>query len=69
MIRQQPISPFSLQQPYSPAGGQMPGPALSAMLGGRTLGGYNPIDAQRQMQKSTRGPQPSLLDMLLRSSA
>lgn len=62
------ISPFALSQPYSQAGGQMPGPALSAMLGGRTLGGYNPIDAQRQMQKATRGQQqPSLLDMLLRS--
>jgi hypothetical protein len=37
-------------QPYAKAGGQMPGPALLAMLGGRTLGGYNPQDVTRSLQ-------------------
>lgn len=51
-------------QPFSKAGGQMPGPALVAMLAGRTAGGYNPMDAVRAAQMARR--QPSLLDLLLR---
>jgi hypothetical protein len=63
--RQQPISPFAGQQPYSLAGGQAPGPALTAMLAGRTLFGQNPMDVRRNAQ--TAGQQPmSLLQMLLR---
>jgi hypothetical protein len=49
-------------QPYAPAGGQMPGPALLAMLGGRTLGGINPQDAWRQMQATSN--EPTLLSSL-----
>jgi hypothetical protein len=69
MQRQQPISPFAMQQPYSRAGGQAPGPALSAMLAGRTLFGMNPMDAQRGAQRTARpGAQhwQSLLASLLR---
>lgn len=68
MQRQQPISPFAMQQPYSRAGGQAPGPALTAMLAGRTLFGFNPQDTQRRAQLAARasGQQPSLLSMLLR---
>jgi hypothetical protein len=69
MQRQRPISPFAMSQPYSRAGGQAPGPALSAMLAGRTLYGMNPMDAQRAAQTASRpGTQQlqSLLASLLR---
>lgn len=71
MKRHQPIplvQPSGIQ-PYHAAGGQMPGPALQAMLGGRTLFGMNPQDAMRGMQVASRqrGPQElSLLESLLR---
>lgn len=64
--RQQPIGPFAAQQPYSLAGGQQPGPALTAMLGGRTLFGVNPMDVQRNAQTAGRQRPVSLLEMLLR---
>lgn len=48
-------------QPYAPAGGQMPGPALMAMLAGRTLFGFNPADTKRAAQKTAQRPR-SLLD-------
>lgn len=35
-------------QPYR-KGARVPGPALTAMLRGRTTGGWNPIDSQRAM--------------------
>lgn len=53
-------------QPYALAGGQMPGAALSAMLGGSTLYGANPMDAQRLAQKGAKKRPVSLLDMLAR---
>lgn len=55
-------------QPYAPAGGREPGPALQAMTGGRTLFGLNPMDAQRQsVAMARRRPRPStLLDSLAR---
>lgn len=54
-------------QPYSTAGGQAPGPALSAMLAGRTLYGQNPMDAVRGSSKTARsGTNRSLLQSLLR---
>lgn len=37
-------------QPYR-KGARVPGAALSAMLKGRTAGGYNPQDSQRQAVK------------------
>lgn len=63
--RQQPIpliSPSGIQ-PYAQTGGQMPGPALSAMQAGTSLFGFNPMDFQRAAQKTARRP-PSLLDTL-----
>jgi len=53
-------------QPYTPHGGRPPGPALNAMLAGRTLFGYNPMDVQRAAQVAAGKPRVSLLDMLLR---
>lgn len=50
-------------QPYSPHGGQAPGPALHAMKGGSTLFGVNPMDVQRKAQVAARG---SLLGSLRR---
>lgn len=53
-------------QPYSQAGGQMPGPALLAMMRGATFGGQNPINAFRGLQ-SAAGKRPmTLLDLLNR---
>jgi hypothetical protein len=49
-------------QPYHQAGGQLPGPALTAMLGGRTLFGANPMDAKRASQAMARRRPRSLLD-------
>lgn len=54
-------------QPYSRAGGQAPGPALSAMLAGRSLHGWNPQDIARGAQMAGRR-RPTLLDLLLRNS-
>lgn len=53
-------------QPYARAGGQAPGPALVAMLAGRTAGGQNPMDAVRGAQVARR--RPTLLDLLLRNN-
>lgn len=49
-------------QPYAPQGGREPGAALLAMLAGRTFSGFNPMDAQRNMQAASNGP--SLLSSL-----
>jgi hypothetical protein len=35
-------------QPYKKAGGRAPGAALNAMLKGRSPGGWNPKDIERQ---------------------
>lgn len=57
-------------QPYHGSTPQIPGPALLAMLAGRTAGGYNPMDARRAVQKQARprarGQGSSLLDSLMR---
>lgn len=41
-----------ITQPYR-KGARQPGPALTAMMRGRTSGGYNPMDAARNVQKLT----------------
>lgn len=58
------ISPSGIQ-PYAQAGGQLPGPALAAMLRGTSLFGFNPADFQRAAQKTAKRP-PSLFDVLRR---
>ena len=66
MQRQRPIpliQPSGIQ-PYAQAGGQLPGPALNAMLAGRTLYGVNPQDPQRQSQAMAR--RRTLVDALAR---
>jgi hypothetical protein len=68
-FKQIPLIQPSGVQPYTPHGGRPQGPALQAMLGGRTLFGFNPQDIQRRAQLSARvsGQRvPSLLDILLR---
>jgi len=55
------ISPSGIQ-PYAPAGGQLPGPALTAMTAGRTLFGFNPQDAKRASQSMAKRRPRSLLD-------
>jgi hypothetical protein len=52
-------------QPYHQAGGQMPGPALTAMTNGTTLFGVNPADVTRQSQ--TMAKRRTLLDPVLAS--
>lgn len=49
-------------QPYTVAGGQAPGPALDAMMRGRTLYGVNPQDVVRQSQSMARRRPRSILD-------
>lgn len=58
------IQPSGIQ-PYAQAGGQLPGPALAAMLRGTSLFGMNPQDFVRAAQKTSKRP-PSLLDALQR---
>lgn len=56
-------------QPYARAGGQLPGPALLAMLRGAPAHMSNPMDLQRQTQAQAARPgaRPlSLLDILLK---
>jgi hypothetical protein len=53
-------------QPYTQAGGREPGPALMAMLAGRTAGGFNPMDAQRSSQAMAKRRPRTLLDTLQR---
>jgi hypothetical protein len=48
-------------QPYQQAGGQMPGPALTAMQAGRTLFGVNPQDVVRQSQSMAKRRPRSIL--------
>lgn len=55
------ISPSGVQ-PYTQAGGRPPGPALDAMLAGRTLFGINPMDAVRGSQSMAKRRPRSLLD-------
>jgi hypothetical protein len=55
------IQPSGIQ-PYAQAGGQLPGPALQAMLAGRTLFGSNPMDAVRAAQAMQKRRPRSLLD-------
>lgn len=43
------VKPTRLTQPYR-RGARQPGPALNAMLKGRTSAGYNPMDAKRNVQ-------------------
>lgn len=52
-------------QPYDASSAQTPGPALTAMLAGRTASGQNPQDAWRRMQ-ATAGRRRTLLDLLMR---
>lgn len=65
-MQHKPILPVTAGgvQPYARAGGQPPGPALTAMLAGRTLYGFNPQDIVRNAQ--TARPQLTLLDLLRR---
>jgi hypothetical protein len=51
-------------QPYAQAGGREPGPALTAMLAGRTAGGINPMDVQRRSQSMAKRRPRTLLDTL-----
>lgn len=44
------IQPTRRTQPYRAEGGRAPGPALTAMLNGRSLYGQNPMDMMRQAQ-------------------
>lgn len=54
-------------QPYHGSTPQIPGPALAAMLAGRTASGYNPADITRATQKKSGQQQLSgLLAMLAR---
>lgn len=64
MKRYQPIPLIqpSGVQPYAPAGGQLPGPALSAMKAGTTLFGSNPMDVKRASQSMAKRRPRSLLD-------
>jgi hypothetical protein len=61
-----PLVQFGGHQPYANAGGQMPGPALLAMLRGSTFSGGNPIDAQRGLASAANQP-ATLLSQLMRS--
>lgn len=57
-------------QPYAKTGGQMPGPALLAMLRGAPAHMANPMALQRYTaaQAARPGARPlSLLDLLLRA--
>jgi hypothetical protein len=58
-----PLIQPSGHQPYAPAGGQMPGPALLAMLRGADFSGNNPVDPWRALQAAAgkRQPHGSLL--------
>lgn len=49
-------------QPYTQAGGREPGPALLAMLAGRTAGGFNPQDVRRQSQAMAKRRPRTLFD-------
>lgn len=48
------FAPSRASQPYRQGGTRPQGPALAAMLGGRTLFGQNPMDAQREIERRQR---------------
>lgn len=53
-------------QPYHGSTPQIPGPALMAMLAGRTASGFNPADLTRATQKAAHRRPVTLLGMLAR---
>lgn len=53
-------------QPYHGSTPQVPGPALQAMMAGRTASGWNPMDVTRATQKAARRRPASLLETLTR---
>lgn len=59
-----PLIQFGGFQPYQGQQGREQGPALLAMLAGRTAGGWNPMDVTRNLQR-VAGNQPSLLASLM----
>jgi hypothetical protein len=51
-------------QPYHGSTPSQPGPALTAMLAGRTAGGMNPADITRRSQAMAKRRPRTLLDTL-----
>ena len=58
------VKPSRRAQPYRATGARHPSGALTAMLRGRTMGGYNPKDLERntalltRKRRAGRGPRP-----------